>query len=402
MGIVCPDESKRIEIEDFRRMLLSNAAVHRTKAGDEFQNPGKLPAANRHNRELEEKKVCVTSGVSFLGIAIVNQLLLRGYSVRVIVEKQGVISSLISIFTPSKLPEKSKDSVDLAIDFRCASVINACHNSYEDLEKLREMEISGEMRQSMNTVEAVMARLNDIQSLSQAFSGCRGVFHTASFVDPAGLSGYSKSMVEVEVLVTKNVTQACAITPSVRNCVLTSSLVACVWQDINSSRTIDHDCWSDESICIDKKLWYALGKLKAERVAWNIARESGFKLATICPGLVTGPEFISRNPTPTIAYLKGAQEMFRNGLLATVDVNRLAVEHVLVFEDMKNTSYNRYISFDQVIRSEEELEKLARETAIDIRTTRSNSRTNSSNIVKLSNAKLCGLMSTIHRCHNEF
>lgn len=130
MGIVCPDESKRIEIEEFRRMLLSNAAVHRTKAGDEIQNPGQLPATNRHNRELEEKKVCVTSGVSFLGIAIVNQLLLRGYSVRVIVEKQGDISSLISIFSPSKLPEKSKDGAYLAIDFWCASAINACHNSY--------------------------------------------------------------------------------------------------------------------------------------------------------------------------------------------------------------------------------------------------------------------------------
>lgn len=56
------------------------------------------------------------------------------------------------------------------------------------------MEISGEMRQSMNTVEAVMARLNDIESLSQAFNGCRGVFHTAAFVDPAGLSGYSVSL----------------------------------------------------------------------------------------------------------------------------------------------------------------------------------------------------------------
>ncbi|CAN4079234.1 unnamed protein product [Withania somnifera] len=360
MGIVCPDESKRIEIEEFRRMLLSNAAVHRTKAGDEIQNPGHLPSAIQYNRELEVKKVCVTSGVSFLGIAIVNQLLIHGYSVRVIFEKQ------------------------------------------EDLEKLREMAISGEMRESMNTVEAVMANLNDVESLSQAFSGCRGIFHTAAFVDPAGLSGYSKSMAEVEVLLTKNVTQACAITPSVRNFLLTSSLLACVWQDINSSRTIDDHCWSNESICLNKKLWYALGKLKAERVAWNVARESGFKLATICPGLMTGPEFLSRNPTPTIAYLKGAQEMFRNGFLATVDVNKLAVAHVLVFEEMNNTAYGRYISFDQVIRSGEEFEKLARETGIDIRTTPSNSRTNSSNIVKLSNAKLCCLMSKIHRCNREF
>ncbi|XP_016493688.1 cinnamoyl-CoA reductase-like SNL6 isoform X2 [Nicotiana tabacum] len=308
MGIVCPDESKRIEIEEFRRMLLSYAAVHRTKAAaaaaaaddDEFRNPQQLPTAVQQNRELEEKKVCVTSGVSFLGIAIVNQLLLRGYSVRVIVEKQ------------------------------------------EDLEKLREMEITGEMRQSKSsTVEAVMANLNDVQSLSEAFNGCRGVFHTAAFVDPAGLSGYS--------------------------------------------------------------LWYALGKLKAERVAWNVAKESGFKLATICPGLVTGPDFLSRNPTSTIAYLKGAQEMFRNGLLATVDVNRLAISHVLVFEEMKNTASGRYISFERVIRSEEDFEKLARETGTEIRTS-TNSIIGASNThrigIKLSNAKLCRLMSATFRCNS--
>lgn len=100
-------------------------------------------------------------------------------------------------------------------------------------------------------------------------------------------------------------------------------------------------------------------------------------------------------------WFSGAQEMFRNGLLVTVDVNRLAVEHVVVFEDMKNAGENRYISFDRVINCEEEFEKLATETGIDITTMRSNSRNNSSHIVKLSNAKLCCLMSAIHRCKHE-
>uniref|UniRef100_A0A1U7XTZ6 Tetraketide alpha-pyrone reductase 1-like n=1 Tax=Nicotiana sylvestris TaxID=4096 RepID=A0A1U7XTZ6_NICSY len=153
------------------------------------------------------------------------------------------------------------------------------------------------------------------------------------------------------------------------------------------------------------QLWYALGKLKAERVAWNAAKESGFKLATICPGLVTGPDFLSRNPTSTIAYLKGAQEMFRNGLLATVDVNRLAISHVLVFEKMKNTASGRYISFDRVIRSEEEFEKLARETGIEFSTMRTNTIIGASNTnrigIKLSNAKLCRLMSATYRCNSE-
>lgn len=73
----------------------------------------------------------------------------------------------------------------------------------EDLEKLREMEITGEMRQSKSsTVEAVMANLNDVQSLSEAFNGCRGVFHTAAFVDPAGLSGYSVCLLSPTLLMT--------------------------------------------------------------------------------------------------------------------------------------------------------------------------------------------------------
>jgi hypothetical protein len=45
--------------------------------------------------------------------------------------------------------------------------------------------------------------------------------------------------------------------------------------------------------------------MRAEKVAWRIAEESGLKLATICAALTTGPEFYRRNPTPTIAYLKG-------------------------------------------------------------------------------------------------
>ena len=59
---------------------------------------------------------------------------------------------------------------------------------------LREMETSGEMRTISNNVSAVMAKLTEVESLAEAFQGCRGVFHTSSFTDPAGLSGYSVSL----------------------------------------------------------------------------------------------------------------------------------------------------------------------------------------------------------------
>jgi hypothetical protein len=56
------------------------------------------------------------------------------------------------------------------------------------------METSGEMRSTNDNISVVMAKLTEIESLSEAFQGCRGVFHTSAFIDPAGLSGYTVSL----------------------------------------------------------------------------------------------------------------------------------------------------------------------------------------------------------------
>ncbi|KAK6129333.1 hypothetical protein DH2020_036941 [Rehmannia glutinosa] len=370
MGIVILEETRKAELEEFRRMLLSCAAVHRRKDDDGFG--GEENALPDRNGDVLDRMVCVTSGVSYLGIAIVNQLLVNGYSVRIIVDNE------------------------------------------EDVEKLREMEISGEMRLNNSIVEVVMAKLTEVESLIEAFDGCRGVFHTSAFVDPAGLSGYSKAMADIEANASKNVVKACGVSPSVRNCVLTSSLLTCIWRD-NSlddevSGLIDHKCWSDESVCVNKKvlfigekkkLWYALGKLRAEKAAWDIAKETGLKLATICPGLITGSEFYQRSPTSTLAYLKGVQEMYTYGMLATVDIDSLAKAHVAIFQEMKKTASGRYICFDKVIEREDELEKLAGETGISASSITGGASCSNSTRFVLSNAKLSRLMLRTRRCHNE-
>ncbi|XVE67915.1 hypothetical protein DITRI_Ditri09bG0026300 [Diplodiscus trichospermus] len=362
MGIArtLEEENEGREFEEFKQTLVAFAAMERRKENGEFKG------LSSHNAsvDLEDKLVCVTNGVSFLGLALVNRLLLHGYTVRVLVDNQ------------------------------------------EDVERLREMEISGEMMMGCNNkISVVMAKPTEIQGLMEAFDGCRGVFHTSTFIDPAGISGYSKSMAEIEVKACENVMKACARTPSVRNCVLTSSLLACIWRDSTQNdlpRLVNHDCWSDESVCMHKKLWYALGKLKAEKVAWKIAEEMGLKLTTICPGLITGPEFSYRNPTATIAYLKGAQEMYANGLLATVDVSRLAKAHVSLFEAMNKTAFGRYICFDQVIGREEEAEKLASEIGMPANKISGNTFNFSPTPFELSNKKLNNLMSnTFRSCYGE-
>lgn len=64
-----------------------------------------------------------------------------------------------------------------------------CMKMTEDLDKLREMGMFGEM--GRDGVWTVMANVMDLDSLCRAFEGCVGVFHTSAFVDPSGVSGYS-------------------------------------------------------------------------------------------------------------------------------------------------------------------------------------------------------------------
>ncbi|KAM0027821.1 putative NAD(P)-binding domain superfamily [Helianthus debilis subsp. tardiflorus] len=88
MGVVRTDESRRSEIEEFRRMLLSCSVVVIKVSTEDEHNLRRLTSRNRNEFTVNQKLVCVTSGVSFLGIAIVKQLVLRGYSVRVIVDNE--------------------------------------------------------------------------------------------------------------------------------------------------------------------------------------------------------------------------------------------------------------------------------------------------------------------------
>lgn len=98
MGIVRTEEIKRTEIEEFQWMLLSCAAAHRRKDDEGLKGP-RAGAWVAEGDEQEEKVVCVTNGVSYVGRAIVNRLLLRGYSVRITVDNQGAYSGQLIVYT---------------------------------------------------------------------------------------------------------------------------------------------------------------------------------------------------------------------------------------------------------------------------------------------------------------
>lgn len=72
-------------------MLVACAGVHRRKDQEEFGGK-RFPSKVMDDGDDENDRdslVCVTGGVSFLGLAIVNALLTCGYSVRIIVDNPG-------------------------------------------------------------------------------------------------------------------------------------------------------------------------------------------------------------------------------------------------------------------------------------------------------------------------
>lgn len=94
--------------------------------------------------------------------------------------------------------------------------------------------------------------------------------------------------------------------------------------------------------------------------------------------------------------------MFAYGLLATVDVLKLAEAHACVFEAMNKTAFGRYICFDQVIERNNEAEELAQEIGIPANKICGNASNWIPARFELSNKKLYNLMSRTHRsCYNQ-
>lgn len=75
-------------------------------------------------------------------------------------------------------------------------------------------------------------------------------------------------------------------------------------------------------------------------------------MVSINAGLLMGPDVSISNP-----YLKGAAEMYEDGVFVTVDLKFLVDAHICVFEDV--SSYGRYLCFNHVVNRHEDALKLA-------------------------------------------
>ncbi|KAI3781428.1 hypothetical protein L2E82_11443 [Cichorium intybus] len=194
----------------------------------------------------------------------------------------------------------------------------------------------------------------DYHSIMEALEGCYGLFY--SFEPPSDQPSYDELMMEMEVRAAHNVLEACAQTGTIDKVVFTSSATALIWRDPSdsspSSSDFDERNWSNVNFCKKFKLWHGLSKTLAEKTAWALAMDRGVSMVSINAGLLLSPDLTITHP-----YLKGAAEMYKDGVFVTVDLKFLVDSHICVFEE--SSAYGRYLCFNHVINSNEDAMKLA-------------------------------------------
>ncbi|GAB4838165.1 hypothetical protein Ancab_027694 [Ancistrocladus abbreviatus] len=256
---------------------------------------------------VEKPTVCVLDASNYVGFWIVKGLLNRGYSVHAAIQSTGEAEIMKNI---KEMAKKEERLVVFEVD------------------------------------------VLDYHSILAALKDCSGLFCSLDSSE-----GYDDKSVELEVRGASNVMEACAQTFSIHRIVFSSSLAAAIWKEnISSAKDVDERSWSDPDFCKKMKLRYALAKTLSEQAAWALAMDRMLNMVAINAGLVIGPGIPQQNSRSTMSYLKGAAEMYENGVLAYVNVNFLVDAHIRAFEDP--SACGRYLCFNQVINNEEEAVKL--------------------------------------------
>lgn len=192
-------------------------------------------------------------------------------------------------------------------------------------------------------LQLVEADVLDEESMCAAVDGCDGVFSVATpMPDPADDQGET---IEPMITGALNVLKACAKASSVKRVVMTSTFFAAL-QTATSSTTqnIDESDWPSVEYWKEKRIasWgYMVGKVEAERAAFDFAKKNNIDLVTILPSLVGGPCLLPSLPTSDLVYLAILKEEVSGWMLpilrymSYVHIEDVAMAHILLMEEPK-------------------------------------------------------------------
>ncbi|KZV40830.1 cinnamoyl-CoA reductase 1-like [Dorcoceras hygrometricum] len=178
------------------------------------------------------------------------------------------------------------------------------------------------------------ANLTEDGSFDSVVHGCEGVFHTASPA-LAAATDPQVELIEPAVKGTLNVLKACSKEPSVRRVVVTSSIVAVMFnrRPQGPDAVVDETWFSDPVFCEEIKAWYCLSKTLAEEAAWKFSQENGIDLVAINPGYVIGPllQPTLNSTSEEFVHLIKGKKIYPYYVFD--DVRDVAQAHVLAFEN---------------------------------------------------------------------
>lgn len=188
----------------------------------------------------------------------------------------------------------------------------------------------------------------------EAFVGCDVVVHMASPFLIGKVSDPENQLLRPALEGTERVLNAVNATPSVKQVVLTSSVVSIFNDAIEAAKlpenTFTAEHWNETS-SLDYQP-YNYSKMRAERKAWEMAEnQDRWKLTVVNPGFVMGPSLSKRSDGASIDFMRqlltGELKMGAPLLYyGIVDVRDVAETHVHAVE--REHPSGRYISVNGV------------------------------------------------------
>ncbi|GBG29945.1 Dihydroflavonol 4-reductase [Hondaea fermentalgiana] len=205
-------------------------------------------------------------------------------------------------------------------------------------------------------------------SFDEAISGCPIVLHTASPVFFSDNEDDRSKLVDPAVQGTQTVLEACAAA-GVKKVVLTSSTAAVymAYGRKPAEEPFTEKDFSPQDVLEEKKNYYALSKLLAERAAWEIAERDGcpFKLSVMNPTYIFGPVMQGQKPDNVTAKMVSGffkAESITQISVPLVDVRDVAKAHVLAAKmDLDWAGWGRRFLLVGATPMQEEIIKVLRD-----------------------------------------
>ncbi|EPS72010.1 hypothetical protein M569_02748, partial [Genlisea aurea] len=168
-----------------------------------------------------------------------------------------------------------------------------------DLSYLKELDGAGDR------LRIFPADLNSPESFPPAIEDCIGVFHVAHPTDIIDKE-YEETVLGRVITAAKTILTACAKSGTVKRVVYTSTLYAVTARETYGQDLMEESDWSDVEFVRrsdDFSVPYVAVKTLTEKFVWELGRELGLDLVSVCPTVTTGPFITPYLPSSVKASL---------------------------------------------------------------------------------------------------